>query len=142
MEKYSKHRIVTEPKNGRGSFDYEIYYKNKNLLQKALKSPYGNVSKGGHYAVDDDEYRAILANKAKRGMHLEKKRKTDDTYKVDVMEPKPILFKKKRYQQLTENPLNYQVYLPKSENSQVSRDAMKLTMLDDLKRYNSRKRLL
>ena len=139
MTKYSKHRIVTEPKNGRGSFDYEIYYKNKNLLQKALKSPYGNVSKGGHYAVDDDEYRTITANKEKRGAHLEKKRKTDDTYKVDVMEPKPILFKKKRYQQLTKKPLSYQMYLPKSEDSKVSRDAMKVTMLDDLKRYKFQK---
>ena len=63
MPKYSKHKIETEPRNGRGSFDYEIYYKNKNLLQKALKSPYGNVSKGGHYSVDDDEYKTIITEK-------------------------------------------------------------------------------
>ena len=139
MAKYSTHRIVTEPRKGRGSFDYEIYYKNKNLLQKALKSPYGNVSKGGHYAVDDEEYRKIMENKEKRVTQLTKGRKADDTYKVDVMEPQPILFGKKRFKQLTDKPLSYKVYRPKSEDSVVSRAAMKETMLDDLKRYKFQK---
>lgn len=139
MAKYSTHRIVTEPRKGRGSFDYEIYYKNKNLLQKALKSPYGNVSKGGHYAVDDEEYQKIMENKEKRVAQLTKGRKADDTYKVDVMEPQPILFGKRRFKQLTEKPLSYKVYRPKSEDSALSRAAMKETMLDDLKRYRFQK---
>ena len=139
MPKYSKHKIETEPRNGRGSFDYEIYYKNKNLLQKALKSPYGNVSKGGHYSVDDDEYKTIMTEKEKREEILTKGRKSDNTYKVDVMEPKPIVLGKKRFNQLTNKPLNYKVYLPKSEDSGLSRDAMKVTMLDDLKKYKFKK---
>lgn len=139
MPKYSKHKIETEPRNGRGSFDYEIYYKNKNLLQKALKSPYGNVSKGGHYSVDDDEYKTIMTEKEKREEILTKGRKSDNTYKVDVMEPKPIVLGKKRFNQLTNKPLNYKVYLPKSEDSGLSRDAMKVTMLDDLKNYKFKK---
>ena len=139
MPKYSKHKIETEPRNGRGSFDYEIYYKNKNLLQKALKSPYGNVSKGGHYSVDDDEYKTKKKKKEKREEILTKGRKSDNTYKVDVMEPKPIVLGKKRFNQLTNKPLNYKVYLPKSEDSGLSRDAMKVTMLDDLKKYKFKK---
>lgn len=139
MPKYSKHKIETEPRNGRGSFDYEIYYKNKNLLQKALKSPYGNVSKGGHYSVDDDEYKTIMTEKEKREEILTKGRKSDNTYKVDVMEPKPIVLGKKRFNQLTNKPLNYKVYLPKSEDSGLSRDAMKVTMLEDLKNYKFKK---
>ena len=139
MPRYTSHRINTPSKNGRGSFDYEIYYKNKNLLQKLLNRPYGNVSKGSHTGVELDEYNDIMKNKDTRDSKLLSGRKTDNKYNVDIMEPNPVLFNKKRFKQLAEKPLSYKIYVPKEEDTELSRDAMKLTMLDDLKRYKFQK---
>lgn len=138
MPKYTSHKIQTPPMNGRGSFDYEIYYKNKNLLQRVMKSPYGNVSKGAHVGIEDDAYRQILAQKG-REKDLEKGRKTDNQYKVDIMEPRPVLFQKKRFQQLSDKPLSYKMYLPKTDDSNISRAALKVTMFDDLRKYKLQK---